>query len=419
MSISTKRSLPSPTSSVQSKKAAKDSETEKTLHLYTTSIPWENDASPTDYFNSISNNVLIINATLCKSGSVLKILRKDLGKALSKENWKVDVETKLTTNFINQNSYCLNKVDKDKPLDDIKDKIETLLETEVVHIERLERSNLIIFVTLELNSKIHLEKEINIDQHLLQVKKYDPVVNYIYRCKSCHSFNHISCSKKVCYKCHSENCTPLECPKDKIKVCLNCKKNHSTFYKGCEKYQKAFDSAKILRLDKVRNTKIKKIEQSVLEYREINDKSQASYSEITKKNESDISTISKTTESNKNDISSNSLQLKTLLQKIEKLESENTELKKRNQELEKMQKTFTKLENQVTLLNSKFQEFSNEDIPEKSIAQLFAMSLVKTKDKDEYLKILKDYTRKLYQRDIDITKLEYYFLLIGFSKDNN
>ena len=112
-----KRQLESPDQNESNKKPTKN--TDPTIYVYTTfqNLTTSPHRDSTELLNEKSKNVLILNAKNLRTGTILKIHKKDLTKSLSKENWKDFIECSLTKTTINHHSYCILNVDKEYDLD--------------------------------------------------------------------------------------------------------------------------------------------------------------------------------------------------------------------------------------------------------------------------------------------------------------
>ena len=64
------------------------------------------------------------------------------------------------------------------------------------------------------------------------IRKYDPIENYLLRCKRCHEIGNAKCdSTKNCPRCMSADCKDKSCDVEKLK-CVNCGKSHSAYYRA-------------------------------------------------------------------------------------------------------------------------------------------------------------------------------------------
>ena len=111
-------------------------------------------------------------------------------------------------------------LEKTISLDEIKNELEARTDNPIIHIDRTYHG-VIHFITEDLDNKYYLDLSLVIANQKCRTTTYDPLTNYIYRCKECHSFNHNSCKKKLCTGCHRENCKK-PCPNNQQKKCLNC-----------------------------------------------------------------------------------------------------------------------------------------------------------------------------------------------------
>ena len=263
----------------------------------------------------------IINSNkLPKNKFIINIEEKDIEKALNKENWESCTvkNIKPTDAYINKNAYCINKLPHNTNKSTIKEKIENLLNIKIIYYETDIKTKLFIFIPSNPNTTNIEEISISFENNLLTIRKYDPIENYITHCKSCFSYEHFNCKKKVCPKCGLTTCDK----KCNITKCINCKGNHSARYKGCPKYKKAIENAYKTRKEHYDKKRITNIEKKFDNLNSI--VNNISYADITKSNSTTLNSIS----TNEQSISTLQTELITLQDKTTKLLTENENLQK-------------------------------------------------------------------------------------------
>ena len=300
---------------------------------------------------------------LPKNKFIINIEENDLEKALNKDNWEsCNIKTlKPTDSFINKNAYCINKLQPNLNKSTITSKIETLLNINIIYSSIDIKTKLYIFITSNSNSTNIGEIPISIDNNLVTIRKYDPIENYLTHCKSCYSFEHHNCKKKICPKCSSSSCNK-NCNTSK---CINCKGNHSARYKGCPSYKKAIEIAYKNRKESYEKKRLSNIEKK---FDNLNSRvNNISYADITKNNSSTLSTIS----SNEQSISTLKAEITALQDKTTKLLTENENLHKEISTLksqppstqpENTDQRITDLENVVTEMLTNQNRFPVEEI---------------------------------------------------------
>ena len=411
-----KRTLESPTHDEPNKKATAP----PTIFLHTKHKKPTQTKDATDYFNSISNNVLILSSREQSHGTVIKIYQKDITKALSEANWKTKIDIKFTNHYINHYSYCLINIDAKVDLNEIKQAIETTISKEIILINRTYHG-IIHFITEDLDHTYYLDTLVPLNNQRFKITSYDPLTNYIYRCPNCHSFQHTKCNKKTCAQCHKENCKSTSCPKDKLKSCLNCKGNHSTFYRGCPTYKEALQEAYSTRIEVTQNKKINALKKSVNETNSLITQSQNSYANITRLSQTNNNTINQHTES-----------LTDLQNKIKALERENLSLKEDNKklctfenQLSLFNKSISNLQNRIHDLSTTNTKLSTDlktackqfevisDLPEKLYSLLMAARFAKSLDDNTFCSKLKTTITQIFAKP-DSTKVDNMMISLGF-----
>lgn len=158
--------------------------------------------------------------------------------------------------------------------------IKELLDCKIIFHNNSE-NNMLIFLTKNYKN-IELKKdELQIKGKSMYIQKYDPIENYLVQCPNCHMLNHTYCDEeKRCAKCQKTNCKGI-CKKEDAK-CINCKKNHSAYYKGCKVYQEHLNNAYTERKQKYQNIKINKIQNAITLTSKSTKDNHKTYAEITK-----------------------------------------------------------------------------------------------------------------------------------------
>ena len=152
----------------------------------------------------------------------------------------------------------------------------------------------------------------------------------------------------------------------------------------------------------------KKIKELFLAINEISsDTSKTSYANITK-----------ITQTNETNITKNSQTLTSLEEKIKLLEEENKSLKEKNKELQEQVTKINHIENRLILTETKIQESPVNDLPETMMTLSMALwSLSRNcSDETKTSNKLKTYLSSLFNRNLDITKLDQLMASCGFTK---
>ena len=216
-------------------------------------------------------------------------------------------------------------------------------------------NNLFVFETMKNKTMLFDNKTIKLEDSSHQIRIYDPLENYIVQCGKCHCYGHtvVECNQKhyLCSWCGQANCN-RKCNQNQ-KKCQNCKKNHSSLYKGCLVYKDELWKASKTREDKQKNEKFKTLSKNTVSLRANVEHLQTSYANAVKNQEELIENNFEKTNNNYNALCSkvdtltnqasnlaqnmetikNNLQLivtttKATQQKIEQIEEDLIEMKK-------------------------------------------------------------------------------------------
>ena len=189
-----------------------------------------------------------INITFLKLGGIKITTDKieNINSILKKEKYDTDFFGEhLYIHLANKDLrpwLCINKYNKDKDINIIKQTIENIKTTSNnIKIEGLHRKNkgkftttLILFkVSNDIEQQILLNQSIKIDEERYNVRIY--ITEQQIRCTNCQAFGHLSRACKAqarCVRCSGYKCEKNNC-KENFRKCANCGENHSAAYKNC------------------------------------------------------------------------------------------------------------------------------------------------------------------------------------------
>ena len=191
----------------------------------------------------------------------------------------------------------------------------------------------------------------------------------------------------MCSWCGRENCSK----KCSVKNCVNCGKNHSAFYKGCEVYKKLFDKALITRNDKQKLQKINIISESLSQCKTTCQSFEKSYAQVVnfeKKSESleskvdNCLTYVKKVENGLTDINTN------LNKIVESVKTQNTRLSKVENNINLLKKDISSLSPKIKSLEEKSNSLSS------SISEIKESFVSKAELSEELSEELKSFSEK-------------------------